>query len=674
MAAVSQARRPWTVVVSLLPLLLTAIAIAQPAPDDGPLVISPELDLEPIYFYGVDTALELEWRRNDDSVERSDGSEERGTQDRLREIFELRTEGFIGHPNLVEFDIGGRVWLEQNWLDFTGSPNTFINQILYEWDVNAFLIQETRLPVTLYTRQNVSDIDRQFGGSLENTFRETGARINFVDDVLPTSVQLFRRRIEQQDNDLGRDFNIDQDTVQADGRIVFGQAHRIAWDAKYDDIDQSGDLRVPQSFNRFEANATHMLSFGLEEQSTFRTQFRFFDETGFRDLRQIRVEPRLRLWHSEDLISWYDYSYGQDDLEDQEQWFHRGSANVQYQLFDSLTTIGNVGVDFFGIPTEDFNSNEVYGRVDLQYLKEVPLGLLAVNFDGSVSYIDQSERGASVQISDDLRVFGPANLIVIDQRNVSESSIVITDVTGIIIYTSGFDYSTVSFPDRVEIRRLAGGDIAPGQAVLIDYTIGPEPGGNTDTTGLGVDVRYTFEEGPLVGLSVYGQYFRQDQRRTIVLEDFPEDEFTDVRYGVDYNFWKLYVNAEQLRRDGTLSSFNVTRVEGRYTEPLGRGSNLVLSALYQDIDREDSSRTQTTTFSGQWRQQIGEDLRLALILQYQLTDDDLGFDSNAFEQQFDITWRKGQTEVYAQIRTSINDTNTDDTTFQRFIVGLRREF
>ena len=87
-----------------------------------------------------------------------------------------------------------------------------------------------------------------------------------------------------------------------------------------------------------------------------------------------------------------------------------------------------------------------------------------------------------------------------------------------------------------------------------------------------------------------------------------------------------------------------------------------------------STNTSTTTFTGQWNQRIGDRLRLALILQYQHSDDNLDFDSDAFEQQFDIVWRRGQTELYAQLRNSITDTNADDTTLQRFIVGLRREF
>ena len=77
----------------------------------------------------------------------------------------------------------------------------------------------TRVVDGLYTRQNISDIDRDFGGSLENTFRETGARLNFRSVVFPTNVQIFRREIEQEDRSIDQDFDIQQDTIQADGRI-----------------------------------------------------------------------------------------------------------------------------------------------------------------------------------------------------------------------------------------------------------------------------------------------------------------------------------------------------------------------------------------------------------------------------------------------------------------------
>lgn len=658
----------------------SAVAAPQSAPfgqvpeDGGPTVLTSSLELEPLRFYGFDAALEAEWRRNVDELDPDSGPGQRQDFDRWREIFTLKTAGFVGHPNLLEFNLGGSLWLEQQSFDTSETSRERVNQTLYEWDVSGRALKETWLPITLYSRQNVSDIDRQFGGTVQNTFLESGLRLNLRHPVAPTNLQVFRRRIDQTDTADGRDFTVDQDTIMGDGRVDLGLNHRLAWDAKYDDVDESGDLRTPRSFTRFEANANHTLEFGELQQNVLRTHMRLYDESGDQPLRQVRIDPRLRLTHSEDLISWYDYSFGRDDRRDQEQTTNRATANVQHQLFDSLTSIGTAGFNLVDIPTDDFDSDEIFGRADLQYLKQVPLGRLAAGLGGSWSRLDQSERGTDTSINDDLRIFDAAGRITIDVRNIVPSSIVVTDVTGIFVYTDGVDYSVDDFPDRVEIRRLPGGDIGPNQAVLIDYVIGPEPGGTTDTTGFSVDLRYTFEEGPLTGLAGYVQYVRQDESRTNLTDDFPENDYTDVRYGIEYDVWKLNLRAERQHRDSTLSPFDATRIEGRFTESLGRGSNIVLSALYQDIDREDGSRTQTTTFSGQWRQQIDDQLQLALVLQYQQTEDTLSFDSEAFEQQLDLVWRRGMTEIYAQVRNSINENESDRSTFQRFTVGVRREF
>jgi hypothetical protein len=653
-------RRVRRATVTAIVLALAATAAAQT--DDGdPTVVAPRPELTPLQLYDIDAALEFEWRRNVDEREPRGGGRDRTEEDRLREILELRTSGFVGHPNLLELDLGGRIWLEQRWLETSTTSRERTNQDLYEWDISGYLIKESKLPVTIYTRQNISEIDRAFTSSLENTFRETGLRLNLRDEVAPTNVQIFRREI-------------DQDTIQADGRVQLGPAHRFAWDAKYDDVDESGDLRTPRSFDRFEANATHTVEFGDDQQNLLRTRVRLFDESGDRELRQIRADPRLRLRHSDTLQSWYDYSFGRDDRPNQEQTTHRATANFQHRLFDSLTTVGTAGVEFFDVDTQDFDSDEYFARIDSEYLKRVPLGRLAATAQGSFSRVDQSDRGVPIAISDEVYTFNAADFIVIDRRNVIPSSIFMTNISGIIVYSEGTDYTVLGFPDRVEIRRVPGGNILPGQTVLIDYIIGPEPGGRSDTLGAGIDARYTFDEGPLRGLSVYTQYFRQWEDRDFNPE-FRENDFWEVRYGLEYNIWKLYFKAEQQHRRGALSPFDNIWLEGRYVEQLGPGSNLVLSALFQEIDRtDDDIRTSTATLSGQWNQRIDDAMRLSLLVQYQWSDDNVDLDVQAFEQQFDVVWRRGQTEVYAQIRNSIRDTNADDTTFQKFVVGVRREF
>jgi hypothetical protein len=654
-------------------LAAAGTAVAQNT-NDGPVVITPRAELKWIDFYDFQAALELEWRTNVDDVDPAGGARHRNTEHRMREILDVRTQGYVGHPNLLELDLGGRFWLEQRWLDLETEPTEFIPQFLIDWDISGLFVKETKVPFTVYTRQNTSEIDRQFGSSLENTFSEYGVRANIRSSFAPTNIQIFRREIDQRDVTVGQGFNIDQFTIQADGRVDFSLSQRLAWDAKYDDVNESGQLRTPRSFDRFESNVTHTLEFGEKRQSLLRTQARLFNESGDRDFSQIRLLPRLRLWHSPSLNSWYDYRFEWDNRPEQEQITNQATANFQYQVFDSLTMIGNAGFNLLDIPTEDFDSNELFARLDVQYLKEIPLGSLQANLNGSYSHLNQSERGTPVQITDGQNQFSPISF-TLNQRNIIAGSIVITNIAGLITYTENMDYTVFDFQDSVLVQLIPGGDIMQLQLVLVDFVIGPNPGGTTDTGSLGLDFRYTFQEGYFRGLSFYTNLFHQDESRSILTEDFPENDFTDLRYGLEYNVWKLYFRAERQHRDSTLSPFDATRIEGRYTESLGRGSNVVLSALFQEIDRTAEGFRQTTaTFSGQWAQRVNDQLRLTLLFQYQLSDDNVLFDSDAFEGQLDISWRYRQTEIYGQLRGSIRDSTSDVTSFQRLIFGIRREF
>lgn len=57
-----------------------------------------------------------------------------------------------------------------------------------------------------------------------------------------------------------------------------------------------------------------------------------------------------------------------------------------------------------------------------------------------------------------------------------------------------------------------------------------------------------------------------------------------------------------------------------------------------------------------------------------MNEDNIALETDAFEQRFNLLWQYRSVEVYAEIRNSTRSTTTDDTDFQRFVLGLRREF
>jgi hypothetical protein len=649
------------------------------AQDSAPVVVSPRPELTWLEFYYLDASLELEYRRDVSRVDPAVGSSTKDTEDRFRELLELSTRGYVGHPNLLQLDLRGGLRFTQRLIDeeTTGTDDNF-NEFLFEYDLNGLFFQEQKYPFSIYSRRTQSDIDRLFGGSVEQTWTQTGGRLTVRSETFPTNVEIFVRELEQDDRTFAQDFTLDQKTAQADGRVNIAPTQQMWWDFTYDDIEESGESRATRSFDRIEANVSHTIDFGFADEHQLRSRVRLFDQSGDRDFQQFLWTERMHLRPSRTLDVYFDTRLEDIDRETVEVRRFDASTNFRHQLFDSLVSTGRLGGTHQDLRGDPFESDEIQANLVFDYTKRVPLGTFFTGVGGSFTRTWQEERGVAVPVPDNAFTFPPSDLIIIFEENVVPSSIEITDLTGTIFYSLGADYLQLVTPDRVEIRRVPAGFIAPGETVLISYDIGPEPRGRTTTTDLGFNVRYTFDETFLAGLSVFVIYLDQDQKRTP--ENFAatlqENDFTDLRYGVEYNAWNLYLKAEAQERDSTISSFDSILLEARYTQPLGRGSNLGLSATYQEIERTDENiRTASTTLTGSWNQRFTDHLRGSLILVYQNIDGNVGFDSEGFDQTLNLRWNYRQTQIYAQLRNAIRDNDgADDTWFQTFTLGVRREF
>lgn len=665
-------------------LALAPLSASLGQDDFGPTVINPQQELDWFHLEDVRLAFVFDYRGEIDDVDPQIGPGTRDIEHRFREILEIETESFIGHPNLLELDASGRFGLTQRIFDFDsgegGSDTT--HETLLEYDIQALFLKKQDVPFTLYTRRTDQDVGRQFGGSLESVTEEHGVRAQLRSDEFPTFFTYFHRTRDEDDPTFDASFNLKQDTVLIDGQIDTDVIRDLAWDYEFTDVDETGENRSTQSFQRHEFNLLHTLYFGEDDRNSLRSTFRYYDETGDIEFNQIRVNETLRFRPSIKLTHWYDFIGEWNERETQEQNLLRGSANVRHQLFESLTTIAQVGALQLEIPTDDFTSEQYFGDASLEYTKRVPLGRFNAGVSGRYSTVDESSRGAPIDVPDNLRVFGPDDRITLQGQNILPDSIRVLDASGTILYSEGIDYTLQVFADRVEIIRRLGGNIAPGQAVRIDYTIGPEPANETDTFGWSVSARYTFAEGPLRGLAGYVRYSEQNESRTTFdfIDDpdftpFPEQDYEELLYGLEYNVWKLDLRAERRIRDSTLSPFESTRLEATYTEELGRGSRFVANAFYDEVDNTDEGFvTESVTLTGGLSATLSPRLTGDLRLTYRHTENNQGSETDAFEQYVDLRWEYRQTELFARLRNSILEDNASDRMFTTIYVGLRREF
>jgi hypothetical protein len=663
-------------------MLCVAILILGPRPaagqEEGPIVITGREELQWLQLGDIRASIETYFQRRVDEVDSPEAGTVRDTEDRLREELNLETEGFIGHPNLIELNLAVGLRFEQLWLDSDTQDEDETNyENFWEYDVSGLILKESKAPLTLYSRRRQTTIDRQFGGSLDNTLTEHGARLRVRDKTLPSLFQYFHRDQDQTSFQGQTDFDLTQDTVQWQTQFTPGEGHLLTWDYTYDNVDQGGSARRANAFERHDAIAVHTWRFGPEaHQSDLRQTLLLYKETGDFPLERIRLAESLNLRHSRSFETRYDYTFQQESRTGARQTFQRGSAGFRHQLFESLVTNGDIGLSRLELTEGGFQSDQQFASIALDYTKAVPYGRLTAT--GALRYTRQedSDQGEEIQVTDEPHQFSSAGRILLTRRNIILSSIVITDVTGLLIYSEAVDYTVRAVGEAVEIRRILGGAIAPAQAVLIDYRVGPEPGSTTDTTNGAITARYDFDEGILRGLGVYVRYRRQDQQRSSRGRvQLIEEDIRDLTYGAEYSFWRMSLLAERQNHESTLAPFESTRFEARYVDRFAPGSALALSADFDLLDfTDDNVTTEILSLDGRWDQRITDRLRSSLRLTWRLEDDSAGADVQAFEQQLDLTWEYRQTSVYARVRNSILDSDVNDSLFQTFIVGIRREF
>lgn len=658
---------------------MTRPLLAQdPAPPEegGPIVIGERNEqFESFVVQRIRATLEFMYRYRTDERKSPGEQTTRDVEEVIRPSLQISADAFIVHPNFVQLAISGGLQLDQTTLD---SESQDLNEDTTTLDTNynfqAFILGKSSMPVTLYSRRTQTDIDRLFGPSLDSTVTEHGGIVNIAHERAPTTIQYFHRDTEQVTTGGATDLSIAQDSFQLRSNILLNERQTLSLDYALDSIQQSGANRNLVDFIRHDFTALHILDLDDTRQSNLRSRLRLFEEDGNADVRRITLDESLRLRHTDKLRTRYDVFYETQERRETSQEFLRGNFNVQHELFESLVTTANVGAST--LDTEGFTSDEYFGDITLDYTKRVPYGVLSASASVSENLRDNGPRGDNLRIFDEARTFTDPAPIVLARQHILPGSIQITDLTGLIFYDEGLDYTIMPFVDRVEIRRIVGGSIADGQTVLIDYTIGPEPGNSITTTGLGFSIRYDINEGFLNGLGLYARYFERDSSidsPTPAL--FILDDSRDLILGADYLIGPLTLNAEYEKYDSTISPFDATRFEARYVHVIGRGSSFVLNGSYQMVDFPSlDNHVDLAVVSASWNQLLTNELRLNAQVIWRDERDDLDGHTQGFEQRINLNWRYRQTEVYVSGRNSMFDTPSEERLAQSVEVGFRRSF
>ncbi len=646
--------------------------------DDGPVIVGERTDtLKAFTLERLNVGLDFFYQYRRNHIDRGDTGSRTDTEQIAREIMTLSSRAFIGHENLVDLSFNARLGFEDRFLKSpVSTADGHDSELLALFDISALILGDGPAPMTVWARRDQTRLSREFGSSIDSMTTEAGVSVRTFHDIAPTTFRYVHREQEQNDlADLVDSLRV-QDTFSIQSVWTPTDRQRLTVDYSLDFVDENQASGIDDAFRRHDATIVHTIEFGTDHHDSLRSTLRVFDQSGDFRNRTLRLSEVLRLRHSESLDSRWDLLVEDRSIGGQDQRQARGFVTLRHNLFDSLVTTLVAGGGHVDIPDANFTSEEYFGNIDLQYTKKVPYGRLNASLAGQFERIENSERGSTLDFLATVHTFNDPFPIVINQRQIIASSIVIRDSAGVQAFSSGVDFTVMTFPDRVEIRRQVGGSIADGQTVLIDFQLRAEPGNTTESVGVSFSLRYGIEEGALRGLALYLIYREIDQaidaRRNAVIT--PND-VRNLRYGAEYSIGHFILLAEKETQDSDISPFELTRFTARYDYRLGRRSWLSVDASHEEIDYTDTeNRVELDRVTGEWGRRLGSGFDARVRLIYRNEKDELSGSTKGFEQELEFRWQHRQTSMFISLRNSFLEGDNVDSDAQTLAIGLTRDF
>lgn len=640
-------------------------------------------DVRRVDITDIEGYVELMTRQRErDRVSKVGGRDQNTKEAIFEEDLQLETDGYVYHPNLLEFTLAGLFGLVQHRFEdnYAGRAESVSDSgTALEFDVNGHYFKEKKYPGWMYARRYRRFEPRPFQSSLEATTENYGLTWQHLDEKMPTTVQFDHIKVDL--DPLSQDEN----------RFWLGgqQVTTFRYDTEYrfsqDNVlsllyDRKSVKEEPFGFNydSDEVTLSHRLDFGDQRQHKLESELNYIDQTGSFNIERARLRETLRLQHTANLRSIFnaeltDRTQGsQNTVDPLGERFYYISGMLEHRLYESLISQLRAFAQ-----TQRFESGseiDRFGsRIRFDYRKKNPLGGLQADYQVYLHREDRRAGDQNLEFIDQRRTLQDPEPTILQEANIQTSSIRITNLDRTHLYQVGRDYTLDAFADRVEIRRVPTGQTADGEAVLVSYVANLGGSFQLDTLGQDLGIRHNFE----FGLSPYYRLRWQDQTVSPQTSDSViAEDITAHIIGAEYRRKQLRLNAEYENYDSALRPFNALRLSGSFRHRFESGASGTVQARWTDISRDPPNARDTTLFTVEalYRHPITHSLTVEGSALYRSEEDSVSGNNDGLDLDFSLEWFIRKTELRITAEYGQFETDFAKNENSALYVQLRRRF
>jgi len=483
----------------------------------------------------------------------------------------LDAEGFIYHPNLLEWTVSGRFGLTQE--QTTTSDGDFGTRgLLTGFDLSALAFKEKPVFFRAFAKR-VEDLrERDFAPNTTVTETRFGGEV-FWRSRLPMSLLAEYVQIDEQD------ILREMDETTARYRFTVRDQRHPDWLTELvykiertertsttgantaapivQDLPETLDELTMSNLWRFGSGP---LKHELSGQGRWMRRGWFFPNT------VVTLNQRLDLHHSETFSTFYSVALDSDEVEDELDRTLTGEAGLTKRFYKSL----DVTARLLGWrrTLNDGQEDHFGAFVEADYRKETRIGLYTSSLTlGWETERESFEGGVEVIRDEPVKLTG-LGFAELSQPSVVDGSIRVTDQTRTIEYSPTTDYEIRTTGQRTDIARRGGSTIASGETVLVTYTVVKPRDATFHVNQMAWRSRLVLKRLPL---TVYARWRKHDEILDSGEDPGNLDQTSNVLGGLELNYKGLRIAAEHEVQDQSLSApWTSDRVELDYRRRLSR--------------------------------------------------------------------------------------------------------
>ena len=398
-------------------------------------------------------------------------TETKTTTHDIRENVIIRTGGWVYHPNLMNYRLTLEPeWRQESFRHFrseTGSTQTNDRDTsVLAYDAETTFLSRKPCSLDIFANRSTRKIDLSFTQDTDIETETWGSRLKFSNPVLPVTVSFTNRKSDQTgfyDSDEDRDQL--QVTIRHNAKRSTSTLNLLRDDTEKTTRSTLDTRDVSSRTTNAEFTNTYLFT-GDE-----RVRLDSLLYLGRAEYDDVQMDTRLItenfFWtYNKNLLIQYTADFNRREVDGFETKENAHKALLTHRLGDSLITNFGAGVsynDYAGGSMDRYRSD-----LDFRYRRPIPWGNIELGARYDYEKSTRSGTGKVIPV-EERHVLAAGEETILGEEDIAVESIVVTDLTGTIVYAENIDYMIFEVGPDVRISRSLLGAIADGQEVSIHY-------------------------------------------------------------------------------------------------------------------------------------------------------------------------------------------------------------